>query len=76
MNDNSAYIVQCNQDNFDDVRYLLQMFCQVIHVDSRNYCIRIFALDGTLKRRLDDIGASFWEEPDYAATKSVMGRGL
>lgn len=75
MNDNNSYIVQCTRDNFDDAKYLVQMFCRVIDVDSQNYCIKTLSLDGIMKRRLDEIGASFWQEPDYAVTKSVMGKG-
>ncbi|MCE9508375.1 MAG: hypothetical protein K8R48_08730 [Alphaproteobacteria bacterium] len=76
MNDNNAYIVQCTQANFDDARYLVQMFCRVIDIDHKNYHIKTFSLDSTIKRRLDEIGASFWQEPDYAVTKSVMGKRL
>jgi hypothetical protein len=76
MNDNNAYIVQCTQANFDDARYLVQMFCRVIDIDHKGYCIKTFSLDSTIKRRLDEIGASFWPEPDYAVTKSAAGRRL
>ena len=72
MNDNNAYIVQCNQANFDDARYLVQMFCRVIDIDHKNYNIKTFSLDSTIKRRLDEIGASFWPEPDYVVTKSML----
>jgi hypothetical protein len=74
MNDNNTYIVQCTKDNFDDARYLVQIFCRVIETDTQNYCIKTFSLDSTMKKRLDEIGASFWQEPDYAITKSVMGK--
>jgi hypothetical protein len=74
MNDNNAYIVQCSQANFEDVKYLVQMFCRVIDIDHRNCCIKTFSLDSTIKKRLDEIGASFWPEPDYAVTKSVLGK--
>jgi hypothetical protein len=74
MNDNDAYIVQCTQANFDDARYLVQMFCRVIDIDHKNYYIKTVSLDSTIKKRLDEIGASFWLEPDYAVTKSVMGK--
>jgi len=74
MNDNNAYIVQCTRNNFDDAKYLVQMFCRVIEIDHKNYCIKTLSLDGLMKKRLDEIGASFWQEPDYAVTKSAMGR--
>ena len=74
MNDNSAYIVKCTRENFEDAKYLVQVFCQVLEIDHQNYCIKTFSLDGIMKRRLNDIGASFWEEPDYAVTKSMMVR--
>ena len=74
MNDNNAYIVQCTRDNFDDVKYLVQVFGLVLDVDYKTYCIKTFSLDGLMKQRLDEIGASFWQEPDYAVTKSAMGR--
>ncbi len=77
MNDNiNCYIVQCTRDNFDEAKYLTQLFCKILEVDLKSYCIKTTALDSTMKRRLDELGASFWEEPDYAVTKSVMGRGL
>ena len=74
MNDNSAYIVQCTRENFDDAKYLMQIFCQIIDIDAAACCIRILSLDATMKRRLDEIGASFWQEPGYAMTKSAAGR--
>lgn len=77
MNDNqSFYVVQCTRDNFEDAKYLVQVFCRVLDVDSRTYCIRTCALDGIMKQRLEGIGASFWQEPGYEVTKSAMGRGL
>jgi hypothetical protein len=60
MNDNNIYIVQCTRDN----------------IDPRSYCIKTFSLDSTMKRRLDEIGASFWEEPAHTITKSAVGKGL
>lgn len=75
MNDNNVYIVQCTRDNFEDAKYLMQLFCHVLDMDLQNYCIKTVSLDGTMKKRLDEIGASFWQEPEYAVTKSVMGRG-
>lgn len=76
MNDNNAYIVQCTKDNFDDAKYLVQMYCRIINIDVQNFCIKTFSLDGMMKQRLDEIGASFWQEPDYAVTKSIQGRIL
>lgn len=74
MNDNTnVYIVQCTQTNFDDAKYLLQVFCQILEMDTLNYCIKTFALDGTMKQRLTEIGVSFWPQPDYPVTKSMMG---
>ena len=74
MNDNGAYIVQCTRNNFEDAKYLVQVFCRVIEIDPQNYCIKASSLDSLMKKRLDEIGASFWQEPDYAVTKSAMGR--
>lgn len=74
MNDNIAYIVQCTRDNFEDAKYALKMFCRVVEVDEENCCIRTISLDSTMKKRLDSLGASFWQEPEYVVTKSVSGR--
>ena len=73
-NDNNHYIVQCTRDNFEDVKYLVQMFCQILDVDGANFCLRTFSLDGTMKQRLDEAGASFWQESTYAFAKSATGR--
>ncbi len=74
MNDNDTYIVQCTRDNFEDARYLVQVFCRVLDIDHKKLSIKTCALDGIMKQRLDDIGASFWPEPSYAAAKPAFGR--
>ncbi len=73
MNDNNAYIVQCTHQNFEDAKYLINLFCKIIAVDSKNYCIKTFSLDSTIKKRLGEIGASFWQQPNYTVKKSIMG---
>ncbi len=76
MNDNDAYIVQCNCENFDDAQYLVKVFCRILAVDTKNFSIKTCALDSTIKKRLDEIGASFWQEPEYALNKPGAGRGV
>lgn len=76
MNDNTAYIVKCSKENFEDVHCMVQMFGRVIDVDAMNCCIKTFTLDSTMKQRLGDIGASFWQERDCGVVKSVMSRRL
>ena len=76
MNDNNAYIVQCTQDNFEDAKCMVQMYCRIINIDVKNYCIKTFSLDSLMKRRLDDIGVSFWEEHECISTKAAFTRGL
>jgi hypothetical protein len=75
MNADDTYIVQCNEENFEEARYHLQMFAHVVDIDSANCCIRTYSLDSTIKRRLGDIGASFWQETCCTiATKSKAVR--
>ena len=69
-NDNDAYVVQCTKDNFDDAKYLVQVFCHILEIDDGAYSIRTNALDGTMKRKLDEMGASFWQERGYMQNKS------
>jgi hypothetical protein len=72
MNDNNAYIVQCNASNFEEARYIIQVFCRVLAIDEQKFCLKAGSLDSTIKQQLGDIGASFWQEPNYAVTKSLM----
>jgi len=67
MNDNSVYIIKCSDSNFDDAQYLARMFCRIIEVDNSGLCIKTHSLDSTIKQRLDEIGASFWQERAPAA---------
>ncbi|MFH1157748.1 MAG: hypothetical protein V1721_02520 [Pseudomonadota bacterium] len=76
MNDNNAYIVQCTRENFDEVTCLVRIFGQILDIDQTNYCIKTFSLDGSMKKRIDEVGASFWQEPDYPIAKSVTGRSF
>jgi len=76
MSPHSAYIIQCAQDNFEEAKCVVQMFCKILDIDEQNFSIKTPPLDSTMKRRLDEIGASFWPESAYAAAKSVAGRGL
>ncbi len=73
MNDNNAYIVQCTRENYDEAKYLIQMFCRILAVDDKTYCIKTFSLDSTLKQRLDEMGASFWQESSCTIKKSAVG---
>jgi hypothetical protein len=70
MNDNDIYIVQCTKDNFEDVQCTVQMFARVIDMDREGYCIKTFSLDSMTKRRLCDMGASFWPEAEHPVIKS------
>lgn len=74
MNDNNLYVVQCTQENFEDAKYLVQVFCQIVDIDTSNYCLRTFSLDGTMKQKLDQIGASFWQESACTLAKPVLVR--
>lgn len=74
MSDNSVYVVKCRADNFEDVQCMLQIFVQVLDIDPVNFCIRTFSLDSTIKQRLGDIGASFWQEVGYSPARAVAGR--
>lgn len=74
MNDNTTYIVKCSEENFEDIHCMVQVFGHIIDVDVQNCCIKTASLDSTMKRRLGDIGASFWEEPVYTVTGSMMRR--
>jgi hypothetical protein len=65
-NDNDVYVVKCTKDNLDDVHCMLKMTAHVLHVDTASCCIKTFSIDSTVKRRLTDAGASFWQEPVYA----------
>ena len=60
-----TYVVQCNCQNFDDAKYLVQLFANIIDVDNSNYSIKTFSLDSIMKQRLTEIGASFWRETQY-----------
>lgn len=71
MNDNDTYIVQCNRDNFEDAHYLVQVFCRVLDIDYKKFSIKTCALDGIMKQRLDELGASFWPESQYTAAKTA-----
>ena len=62
MNDTRAYMVQCNRDNFDDAKYLMQIFANVLDIDSEKYTIKVVSLDSIMKQKLSNIGAGFWEE--------------
>jgi hypothetical protein len=68
-NDNNVYVVQCTKDSLEDVHCMLKMSARVIGVDSASYCIKTLSIDSTTKRRLTDVGASFWPEPEYAVAK-------
>lgn len=74
MNDNDAYIVQCTRENFEDAKYLLQVFCRILEVDARAFSFRTCALDSMMKRRLDEIGAGFWPVLQ-GVTVSKQGKG-
>lgn len=69
MTPQDLYVVQCEQDNFEDAKCLLQMFCRIVSVDERNHRLTTYALEGMLKQRLVDLGASFWQEHFYEAEK-------
>jgi len=73
-NDNHVYIVQCTKDNLEDIHCMLKMAVHVLDVDFANHSIKTFSIDSTTKRRLTDAGASFWQEPEYAVAKAVVGR--
>lgn len=73
-NDNIVYIVQCTKDNLEDIHCMLKMSVRVLDVDFANHCIKTFTIDSTMKRRLTDSGASFWQEPEYAVVKVATGR--
>lgn len=62
-NDNAnLYVVQCTKDNIDDVHCMLQMSANILDIDFQNHSIKTASLDGLMKRRLTDAGASFWQE--------------
>lgn len=61
-----AYIVQCDGDNFQSVQNLLKIFSTVIEVDAENFTIKSGDIDGILKQKIADLGASFWQEAEYA----------
>ena len=73
-NDNYVYVVQCTKDNLEDIHCMLKMSVHVLEVDIASHCIKTFSIDSTTKRRLTDAGASFWQEPEYTAAKTVAGR--
>ena len=73
-NDNDVYVVKCTKDNLEDVHCMLKMSARVLHVDTASCCIKTFSIDSTVKRRLTDAGASFWQEPEYAVAKAASGR--
>ena len=73
-NDNNVYVVKCTKDSLEDVHCMLKMSARVITVDTASCCIKTFSIDSTTKRRLTDVGASFWEEPNYTVAKAVTGR--
>ena len=73
-NDNNVYVVQCNKDNLEDVHCMLKMSVRVLEVDFANHCIKTFTIDSTMKRRLSDVGASYWLEPEYTVAKVAAGR--
>ncbi len=75
-NDNNIYIVQCTKENFEDVQCMVSMFAHVLDADPVKCCIKTFTLDSTMKKRLGDAGASFWQESAYAVTKSLMRQRL
>jgi len=71
MNDNDVYVVQCTRESFEDVCCMVQIFCRVLDIDSRACCIRATSVDGTMKRRLDEVGASFWPESLSATVRAI-----
>lgn len=72
-NDNNVYVVKCTKDNLEDVHCMLKMSARVLHVDAATCCIKTFSIDSTVKRRLTDAGASFWEESNHAVAKAAAG---
>ena len=73
-NDNNIYVVKCSQENFEDVHCMVKMFVRVLEVDQATCCIKASSLDSTMKKRLTDTGASFWQEPEYAVGRMAAGR--
>lgn len=73
-NDNSVYVVQCTKDNLEDVRCILMMSVHVLDTDFENNRLKTFTIDSLTKKRLQDVGVSFWQEPAYTAAKAVAGR--
>ena len=71
MNDTNSYIVQCNRDNFDDVRYLMQIFANILDIDSEKYTIKVLSLDSIMKQKLSNIGAGFWEETEVSISREL-----
>ena len=71
---NNVYVVQCTKENLEDVHCMLKMSARVLGVDSASCCIKTLSIDSTTKRRLDDAGASFWQESDHAVMVSAAGR--
>lgn len=72
-NNNNIYVVKCSQENFEDVHCMVKMFVRVIEADPTTCCIKASTLDSTMKRRLTDTGASFWQEPGYALARVASG---
>jgi sensor c-di-GMP phosphodiesterase-like protein len=73
-NDNHVYVVQCTKDTLEDVRCILMMSVHVMDVDFENNRLKTSSICSLTKKRLHDVGASFWQEPGYTVAKAVAGR--
>jgi len=64
MNRANTYIVQCNRENFDDIKHLVQLFSNIIDIDKDSNIIKTLSLDSITKQRLTELGVGFWEETE------------